>query len=147
MTGLVVDELRAAGFEVVRSVMVNREKEFIAQIVESVAAGNEADAIILLGGAGIGPRDYACEVVDDLAHRRIEGFGEEYRRLLRSDDQSVVRAVLTRATAGAYNQCVVVALPRQGIALLRRAMQVLVAPVLREAVRIATGSGHTPSSL
>ena len=147
VTKLVVDELRTAGFQVVRSVTVNREKQFVAQLVENVAGGNEADAIILLGGAGIGPRDYACEVVDGLAHRRIEGFGEEYRRLLRSDDASVPRAVLTRATAGAYNQCVVIALPRQNVDVLRRAMQTLVVPVLPEAVRIATGAGHTPASL
>ncbi len=143
---LVVDELQRAGFQVVRSVTVNREKNFIEQLLENVSASNEADAIILIGGAGIGPRDYACEVVDGLAHRRIEGFGEEYRRLLRADDESIVRAVLTRATAGAYNGCVVFALPRQTLGRVRRAVQTLLVPILPEAVRIATGMGHSPSS-
>jgi molybdopterin adenylyltransferase len=147
VTKLVVDELQAVGFQVVRSVTVNREKEFIAQLLENVSADNEADVILLLGGSGIGPRDYACEVVDGLARRRIEGFGEEYRRLLRADDQSVARAVLTRATAGAYNGCVVLALPRQSLALVRRAMQNIVVPILPEAVRIATGMGHSPASI
>ena len=143
---LFVDELRAAGFQVVRSVTVNREKEFIEQLLLNVTVGNEADAIILVGGSGIGPRDHACEVVDRLANRRIEGFGEEYRRLLRGDDESVVRVVLTRATAGAYNGCLVVAMPRQTLGLVRRAVQQLLVPILPEAVRIATGMGHSPES-
>jgi molybdopterin adenylyltransferase len=147
VTKLVVDELQAAAFQVVRSVTVNREKEFIAQLLGNVSADNEAEVIILLGGSGIGPRDYVCEVVDGLVNRRLEGFGEEYRCLLRADGQSVARAVLTRATAGAYNGCVVLALPRQSLPLVRRAMQNIVVPILPEAVRIATGMGHSPASI
>jgi molybdopterin adenylyltransferase len=142
VTQVAIDEARAAGFEVVRSVTVNREKEFIVQLLSNVATGNEADAIILIGGAGIGPRDYACQAVDELADHRIEGFGEEYRRVLREGDGSLVTAVLTCASAGVYGQCVVFALPRQPASVLRRAMQKLVLPILPQAVRIATGMGH-----
>jgi molybdenum cofactor biosynthesis protein B len=147
VTKLVVDELQAVGFQVVRSVTVNREREFIAQLLENVSADNDADVIILLGGSGIGPRDYVCEVVDGLASRRLEGFGEEYRRLLRADGQPAARAVLTRATAGEFNGCVVLALPRQSLPVVRRAMRDLVLPILPEAVRIVAGRGHSPASL
>ena len=146
VTQVAVDEVQAAGFEVVRTVTVNREKEFIVQLLSNVATGNEADATILIGGAGIGPRDYACEAVDELADRRIEGFGEEYRRVLRESDGSLVTSVLTRASAGVYGQCVVIALPRQPASVLRRAMQELVLPILPQAVRIATGMGHQQAS-
>ena len=146
VTQVAVDEVQAAGFEVVRSVTVNREKDFIVQLLSNVATGNEADATILIGGAGIGPRDYACEAVDELADRRIEGFGEEYRRVLREGDGSLVTSVLTRASAGVYGQCVVIALPRQPASVLRRAMQELVLPMLPQAVRIATGMGHQQAS-
>jgi molybdopterin adenylyltransferase len=146
VTQIVIDELHAAEVNIVRSVTVNREKQFIEQLVSHVATGNEADAIILLGGAGVGPRDYTCEAVERLVDRRIEGFGEEYRRLFREDGDAGVKAVLVRATAGVYNQCVVIALPRQVAGALRRAMQKLVVPMLPEAVRIATGVRRAPTS-
>jgi molybdopterin biosynthesis enzyme MoaB len=38
--------------------------------------------------------------------------------------------------------CVVIALPRQQPAVMKRAMQKLVLPVLPQAVRIASGAGH-----
>jgi molybdenum cofactor biosynthesis protein B len=142
---MVVEELQAAKFTFVRNVTVNREKHFIQQLVSNVANGNEADAIILIGGVGLGPRDFTCEAVDELAERRIEGFGEAYRRLLRDDLGAGVSALLGRATAGVYNKCVVVALPRQPHAV-RRAVQELVIPTLAEAVRIAAGPSSMPSS-
>jgi molybdenum cofactor biosynthesis protein B len=138
---LVEDELRAGGFVVSRSLTVHREKEFIQQLVSNVASSNEADAIVLIGGSGIGPRDYACEAIGDLADRRIEGFGEAYRRLL-LEQGDALGAVLARAAAGVCNQCVVLAIPRQNAATVRRAMKSLVVPLLPVAARIAAGTGH-----
>jgi molybdopterin adenylyltransferase len=140
---VVAEELRPAGFVVTRSLTVHREKHFIEQLVSSVATGNEADVVILIGGVGLGPRDYTCEAVDGLADRRVEGFGEAYRRLL-LDGGDVVGAVLTRAAAGVCNQCVILALPRQNAATVRRAMKSLVVPLLPDAVRIAAGAGRPP---
>jgi molybdenum cofactor biosynthesis protein B len=145
VTQVIVDELRAGGCQVVRSVTVHREKLYIRQLMESVAAGNEADAVVFVGGAGIGPRDYACEVIDELADRRIEGYGEEYRRILREGERPVAKFVLTRATAGIYNNCIAVAMPRQAADVVRRAVQRLLLPVLPEALRIITGAGHALS--
>jgi molybdenum cofactor biosynthesis protein B len=139
VTQVVIDELRAAQFIVERSVTVNREKEFIRQLVSSVVDSNEADAIVLIGGAGVGPRDFTCEAVDDLADRRLEGFGEAYRRLLFEAGESYPKVVTARATACVYNGSVVLALPRQTAPILRRAVHELVVPTLPEAVRIATG--------
>jgi len=143
VTEVVVDELRAAAFVISRSLTVHREKEFIEQLVSNVASSNEADVIILIGGVGIGPRDYTCEAVDHLADRRIEGFGEAYRRLLIEEGGDFIGTVLTRAAAGVSNQCVVVAMPRQPAALIRLAMKSLVIPLLPEAVRIGAGVGHS----
>lgn len=138
--GIVVEELHAANLTFVRSVTVTREKHFIQQLVSNIANSNEADAIILIGGVGLGPRDFTCEAVDGLVDRRIEGFGEEYRRLLREELGAGPGALLQRATAGVYNKCVVFALPRQAAAV-RRALQALVVPTLAEAVRTACGPG------
>jgi molybdenum cofactor synthesis domain-containing protein len=142
ITTVLLEELRAAKLDIVRSVTVNREKQFIEQLVRNVATGNEADVILIVGGSGIGPRDFACQAVDALADRAIEGFGEEYRRIMREDDGALIAAVLARATAAVCDGCVVVALPRQASAVMRRALQKLVVPMLPHAVRIAGGGGH-----
>jgi molybdenum cofactor biosynthesis protein B len=138
---VVVEEIEAAKFVFVRGVTVNREKQFIAQLVSTIASSNEADAIILVGGVGLGPRDCTCEAIEELADRKIEGFGEAYRGLLRDELQGGVHAILARASAVVCNKCIVIALPRQ-ISALRLAMRSLVVPTLAEAVRMATGAPH-----
>ena len=81
---VVAEEVQAAGFKLVRSVVVNGEGEFIQQLVSNVSNDNEADAIILVGGTGIGPKDTTCEAVEAVSQRGIEGFGDEaFRHMLR----------------------------------------------------------------
>jgi molybdenum cofactor biosynthesis protein B len=138
LANLVVDELDAAKFTFVRGVTVNREKSFITQLISHISNSNEADAIVFIGGVGIGPRDYTCEAIDELADRRIEGFGEAFRELLRTELQVGVGSLLARAMAGVCNKCVVIALPRQPIPL-QIGMRRLVVPTLVEAVRTAAG--------
>jgi molybdenum cofactor biosynthesis protein B len=128
----IIDEVTGAKFSFVRSVTVNGELSFIQQVVSTVSNTNEADAIVMVGGAGIGPRDFTCEAIDSFVERRIEGFGEAYRRLLREEFDAGAGALLARATAGVYNRCLVFGLPRNA-ARLRRAMQTLVVPTLLEA--------------
>jgi molybdenum cofactor biosynthesis protein B len=137
VTQVVVEALRAAAFVVERTVTVNREKKFIHDLVLSIGGSNEVDAIIIIGGVGVGPRDVTCEALDELADRRMDGFGEAYRRLLVDTGESVANVVTGRAMAAVYNGCVVVALPRQTSAIVRRTMQALVIPMLPKAVRIA----------
>jgi molybdenum cofactor biosynthesis protein B len=141
VTQVVVDGLLAAEFHVVRSVTVNREKEYIQQLVSNIANGNEAEAIILIGGVGIGPHDSTCEAVDALVDRRMEGFGEAYRRVLCDAGENPGSVALARATAGVFNRLFVVALPRQNAPVLRRATLDLLVPMLPNAVRIAIGQG------
>jgi molybdenum cofactor biosynthesis protein B len=138
-TQVVIDGLQAAEFPIVRSVTVHREKEYIQQLVSKVANGNEADAIILVGGAGVGPHDSTCEAVDGLVDRRMEGFGEAYRRILFDSGEAPSSVAIARATAGVFNRLFVVALPRQTAAVLRLAMHKLVVPMLPHAIRVATG--------
>jgi molybdopterin adenylyltransferase len=134
----IIDEVLEAKFSFVRSVTVNGELHFIQQVVSTVSNTNEADAIVMVGGTGIGPRDFTCEAIDAFVERRIEGFGEAYRRLLREEFELGPSAMLARATAGVYNRCLVFGLPRHA-ARLRRAMQLLVVPTLVEAFQLASG--------
>jgi molybdenum cofactor biosynthesis protein B len=139
---IVVKEIQDALFNVVRSVTVNREKHFIEQLVMNIATSNQADIVILVGGVGLGPRDYTCEAVDNIADRRIEGFGEAFRHLMHGEG---ARALLLRATAVVCNKCVVVALPRQPDPL-RRAIRELVVPTIRAAAHMASGGSRHSSA-
>ncbi len=143
---MVIDEFHPDQASFVRGVVVKGEPEFIQQLVSNVANDNEADAIIMLGGTGFGPRDGTCEALDRFFERRIEGFGEAYRRLLREEFDLGPAALLARATAGVYNQCLVFALTGQPDQV-RRAIQQLVVPTLSDAVRLATGDMRVHDSM
>ncbi|MGO9836069.1 MAG: molybdenum cofactor biosynthesis protein B [Polyangiaceae bacterium] len=132
------EEMRSAKFHLVRSVVAKGEPQFIQQLVSNVSNDNEADAIVLVGGTGFGPSDRTCEALDSFVERRIEGFGEGYRRLLADEFAAGARALLVRATAGVFNQCVVFALTGT-LAQVRRATQALIVPTLTDAVAHATG--------
>lgn len=132
------EEVRAANLKLVRSVVVNGEAQFIQQLVSNVSNDNEADAIILVGGTGIGPRDTTCEAIDAFVERRIEGFGDEIRHMLRQDMAFGAHSWLCRATAGVYNQCLVFAMTGRATDI-KRVMQTILVPTLSDAVELATG--------
>lgn len=134
---------KCATARLVRSVVVKGERQYIRQLVTNVANDNEADAIVMVGGAGIGPRDDTCEAVDGFVERRIEGFGEAYRRLLQLELGA--SAMLVRATAGVYNQCLVFVMAGRPADVIR-AVESLVLPTLVAAVEQATGRGRPPPS-
>jgi molybdenum cofactor biosynthesis protein B len=143
---IVTSALTAAKFTVVRAVTVNREAQFIQLLISNVSNENQADAVILIGGTGFGPRDFTSEAVDTCVERRIEGFGEAYRRLLVDDLRMGTSALLARATAGVFNQCLVFAVPRKP-AELARVVERLIVPTLREAVHHASGRRMTADSV
>jgi molybdenum cofactor biosynthesis protein B len=133
-----VEEVRVAKFIFVRSVVVRGEPEYIRQLVSHVSNDNEADAMLMIGGVGIGPRDATCDALDSFFERHVEGFGDAYRQLLRDEFNIGPTALLARASAGIYNRCLVYALPLH-LAHMRRAIQTLIVPTLSEAVELASG--------
>jgi molybdenum cofactor biosynthesis protein B len=137
----VTDDIRAVVL-LVRSVIVKGDPQFIQQLVSNVATGNEADAIVMIGGTGFGPLDHTCDAIDRFVDHRIEGFGESYRRLLREEFDVGTQALLARATAGVYSQCLVFALSGQP-AQVRRAVETLIVPTLPDAIELATGRMRT----
>jgi molybdenum cofactor biosynthesis protein B len=136
------EELRGAGFQVARHVILRDEPEFIREFVRGVANDNEAEAIVMTGGTGLNPRDQTFEALESILEKRIEGFGEAFRRL--SFDDIGPNGILSRATAGVYNQCVVYSLPgsKRGVLL---GVRELIIPTLRHTVDLAVGrETHTP---
>jgi molybdopterin adenylyltransferase len=134
----VVEEVKEEGFKLVRSVVVSPESEVVRQLVTRVSNDNEADAIILLGGTGFGPYDNVSEAVQGVVERRIEGFGEAVRAILREQEDFRSVAWLMRAVAGVYNQCLVFALTGR-LNDVKRVVSTLVMPALPDAVLLATG--------
>lgn len=128
------EELSA--FEVVRHAIVKDEPERILGVVKEVLERDEADAIVLSGGTGIAPRDQTLEAVEQLFDKRLDGFGEAFRRL--SWDEIGPRAILSRATAGTIGTRLVFCLPgsEKGARLGARA---LIAPILGHAVDLVHG--------
>jgi molybdenum cofactor biosynthesis protein B len=129
-------ELAMAGFNVVRHLVLVDDPVLIRAAVSSAATDNEADAIVLSGGTGITPRDQTFEALDGLYEKKIDGFGEAFRRL--AFDAMGPNAMFFRASAGVFNQCPIFSLPgnAQAVAI---GLQQLVIPMLGHAVELAMG--------
>ncbi len=134
---LLASELAAAGFSVQRHAPVRDDAIVLRELVRSSATLNVADAIVLTGGTGLAPRDVTPEAVEELLDKRIDGFGEEFRR--RSWEQVGPRAMLSRATAGVVAGTVVVVLPGSPSAV--KLAIPLVVELLPHAVEQASGRG------
>lgn len=135
LSGRVLAEELSA-FTLVRHEIVPDEPERIAGLVRRVVDGDEADAIVFTGGTGIAPRDRTLEALESLFDKRLDGFGEAFRRL--SWDEIGPRAVLSRAAAGTVGTCLVVSLPGS-VKAARLGARALVAPVLAHAVDLLHG--------
>jgi molybdopterin adenylyltransferase len=96
--------------------------------------------VVTTGGTGIAPRDRTYEAVEALLEKKLDGFGEAFRRL--SWDEVGPRAVLSRAVAGVYRGRILAALPGSPKAVVLAVDRVL-APILAHAVALARG-GRAP---
>jgi len=133
------ERLEAAGFVVSHRAIVRDEPELVRAAIAKVCDHDLADAIVTTGGTGIAPRDTTYEAVDALLEKKLDGFGEAFRRL--SWDEVGARSVLSRAVAGTYRGRLVAALPGSPKAVVL-AVDRLLAPILPHAVGLLRGSKH-----
>ncbi len=70
---------------------------------------DKCDAVIFLGGTGLSPRDVTFEAITPLLDKKLDGFGEIFRRL--SYDAIGSPAMMTRAIGGVVDSKVVFCLP------------------------------------
>lgn len=134
---LVVD----AGFVIVSHAIVREDLDAMRAAVRAAIDG-EADALVITGGTGLGPRDRTIEAVEPLFTKEMEGFGEAFRRL--SWAEVGARSMLSRAAAGVVTTeggvaKLVFALPGS-VKGVRLAMTELVRPVLPHALHVARGT-------
>jgi molybdenum cofactor biosynthesis protein B len=130
------ERLEAAGATVARVDRVKDERDEIARIVASAALSGDFDLIALTGGTGIAPRDVTYEAVEPLLEKRLDGFGEAFRRL--SWEEVGARSVLSRAVAGTRGRVLIVALPGSTNAV-KLAVDKVLTPVMGHAVKLLRG--------
>jgi molybdenum cofactor biosynthesis protein B len=133
------ERLEAAGFVVSLQTIVRDEPGQVSAAVARVCDEDLADAIVTTGGTGIAPRDRTFEAVEALLEKKLDGFGEAFRRL--SWEQVGARSVLSRALAGVHRGRIVACLPGSPKAVALGVDQVL-APILAHAVALARGEKH-----
>jgi molybdenum cofactor biosynthesis protein B len=130
------ERLEAAGLVVSFRAIVRDEPAELQAVLARVAVEDLADAVVTTGGTGVAPRDQTYEALEVLLEKRLDGFGEAFRRL--SWDEIGPRAVLSRALAGTYQGLVVAALPGSPKAIALAVDRIL-APILGHAVALARG--------
>jgi molybdenum cofactor biosynthesis protein B len=133
------ERLEAAGWAVTARAIVPDEPTELRAAIARICDQDLADAIVTTGGTGIAPRDSTYEAIEALLEKRLDGFGEAFRRL--SWDEVGPRAVLSRAVAGVHRGRVVAALPGSPKAVVLAVDRVL-GPILEHAVALARGTPH-----
>jgi molybdenum cofactor biosynthesis protein B len=128
--------LEAAGARIALRRIVKDEPSAIRDLIDEICVGGIADGIVSTGGTGIAPRDRTIEAVEGLFEKRLDGFGEAFRRL--SWDEVGPRSILSRAVAGVYRGHLLVALPGSPAAV-ELAVDRVLAPVLGHAVALLCG--------
>jgi len=84
--------------------------------------------ILINGGTGIAQRDNTFDVLSKALEKPLPGFGELFRALSYQEIGSA--AMLSRATAGLYRNCIVFSMPGSPSAV-RLAWQKLISPELQ----------------
>jgi molybdenum cofactor biosynthesis protein B len=90
--------LEGDGHTVVAHIIVKNDSEQIKEAIERLLEDERIKVVITSGGTGIGAKDMTVDTVTLLFDKRIEGFGELFRRL--SFKEVGHSAILSRATAG-----------------------------------------------
>jgi molybdenum cofactor biosynthesis protein B len=122
--------LLEAGHDVVQYAVVKDDSSAITALVRDFEAKG-CQVIITNGGTGIARRDSTFEAIDNLLEKRLPGFGELFRLLSYSDIGA--GAMLSRATAGVYQQALIFCLPGSTGAV-KLALEKLIVPELQHLV-------------
>jgi molybdenum cofactor biosynthesis protein B len=132
--GAVLEHLQKAGHVVVQREIIPDDPAVMRPLLESLAARDDLDAILLTGGTGIASRDQTYQTVSALLTRPLPGYGELFRML--SYAEIGAAAMLSRATGGLLGRKVVLTMPGSP-AGVRLAMEKLIVPELGHLVREA----------
>ncbi len=133
------ERLEAAGLILGPHAIVRDDPDAVRAVIAGVCDADLADVIVTTGGTGISARDRTCEAIEGLFEKRLDGFGEAFRRL--SWDEIGPRAVLSRAVAGIHRGRLLAALPGSPKAVVLGVDRIL-APMVVHAVALLRGEKH-----
>ena len=106
---ILVKKIKEQNHKLVDRKIVKDEKEEIKKVLSDWLKNSELDVIITTGGTGLTGRDITPEVLNEIADKKIPGFGELFRQL---SYQTVGTSTLqSRACAILKNGKYVFALP------------------------------------
>ena len=109
-SGKIATELLISeGHEVSAFKIIRNNKNLIRSTVKEMLQDPKINVVVTSGGTGISRRDITVDTVSELLDKRIEGFGELFRRL--SYEEVAEAAMISRAIAGAVNGKLVFCLP------------------------------------
>ena len=131
----IMEMLKEGGHRVAAYHLVKDEPGIITDLIKQGAKDPAVQAMIINGGTGISRRDSTFEAVDNLLEKRLEGFGEIFRYLSYKDIGSA--AMMSRATAGLYQNRIIISIPGSEKAV-RLAMEQLILNELGHMVREMT---------
>lgn len=128
---LIQDRLRGAEHEIVHYQIVKDEPDQIDDVLTSLVARSDCDAVVFNGGTGIARRDTTYDTVSRRLDKQLDGFGELFRML--SFAEIGAAAMLSRATAGVIRDTVVFLTPGSSNAVAL-AMDKLIIPEIAHVV-------------
>ncbi|MGA3295119.1 MAG: MogA/MoaB family molybdenum cofactor biosynthesis protein [Candidatus Acidiferrales bacterium] len=136
----VVARCRELGWQIVSTAVRADDREAIERLLRETADADGVDAILTIGGTGLGPRDVTPEATMAVVDRLIPGFPEQMRA---AGLQKTRRSILSRATAGIRSNTIIINLPGSP----RGAVESLdaIADLLPHAVDILHGARHDPA--
>jgi molybdopterin adenylyltransferase len=85
------------------------DKQLLLSTVEDLIGNKQADVIITTGGTGIGVRDITIETLKPIFDKELNGFGEIFRH--ETYKELGGGALLSRATAGVYQETLIISMP------------------------------------
>jgi len=97
------------GHQVFAYKIIRNNKSLIQTTVNEMLQNPEINVIVTSGGTGISKRDVTVEAISELLDKKIEGFGELFRKL--SYQEIGEAAMISRATAGTVNGKIIFCLP------------------------------------
>jgi len=110
--------------------LVNDDRELIARTLCELADEAHCDLVLTTGGTGPSLRDVTPEATRDVIEKEMPGFGEAQRMI---SFPNVPTAILSRATAGIRDRCLIINLPGNPKAI-GECLPALI-PAIREALR------------
>tara|TARA_B110000305_G_C19366340_1_gene602129 strand:- start:382 stop:870 length:489 start_codon:yes stop_codon:yes gene_type:complete len=88
--------------------LVSDDQHLIVEALKDLIDNQHCNLVVTTGGTGPSERDVTPEATKEIITKELLGFGE----LMRMESYKIVKtAILSRATAGIYNQALIINLP------------------------------------